>query len=78
MAKRKPPSQRPEKQMNETAQAIARLREQAESDKAAKAGRLVSDDLKAQAHQARNATAPVKPGGGVTTPSTRRQKSGGG
>lgn len=77
MPKRVPPSRRPEKQMDETARAIARLREKADAEKAADPGKLVSDDLKSQADLARDLTGPMKAGRGVPAPTMRRQKTGG-
>jgi hypothetical protein len=77
MPKRKPPSRRPEKQMDETARAIARLREEADAEKAAETGKLVTDDLKSQAEHTRNLTGPMKTGRGAPAPVVRRQKTGG-
>lgn len=78
MSKRKPPSQRPERKMDETASAIVRQREEDKAAKAAKPGRLVSDDLKSQADRARTSAGPLKPVGMSGAPSNRRQKMGGG
>ncbi len=64
--------------MDETALAIARLREDAKPDKSAGSDRLASDDLKTKAGLARNVTGPQKAGGGARTASTKRTKAPGG
>ena len=46
MAKRKPPSQRSERQLDETAKALARTRDEAKAEKDAEAARLASEDTR--------------------------------
>ena len=77
--KRKPPSQRPERQMDETAQAIARMREEARAAKSA------GEERPAATNKTRPGIGPVgkitdrpKPGGPVVNASTKRPKMGGG
>jgi hypothetical protein len=74
MAKRKPPSQRPELKMDETALALARQREEAKLAKTPKTTRLMSDELKSQI--SRNATSYRKAIGVAPSSSTKRQKKG--
>ena len=64
--------------MDETALAIARLREDAKPDKSTKADRLASDDLKVKGGLARNVTGHPKAGGGAPSASTKRPKTFGG
>ncbi len=75
IAKRKPPSQRPELKMDETATAIARLREEAKTDNSEKSERPELQDSKSKMGRAGNATAPRKAGGGAPSVTTRRPKT---
>lgn len=70
--KRKPPSQRPENQMDETAMAIARMREGARSEKAAErpASRTSLSGRLEKSVTATQMPATVRP------PAMRRRKSG--
>jgi len=77
IAKRKPPSQRPENQMDETAQAIARLREEAKGEKADKPGRAEAQDLKSKLAHAPAGAGNRKAPQVAPQSATRRQKSGG-
>jgi len=61
--------------MDETALAIARLREDAKPDKSSRPGRLASDDLKAKGDLARNVVGQQKAGGGAPSSSTKRPKT---
>src|SRR4051794_3884383 len=75
MARRKPPSQRPELKMDETAAAIARLREDAKPAKSPESGRpALRGSLPRVSQGGQN------PGhrrfGGVPSSTTKRQKSG--
>ncbi len=77
---RKPPSQRPERQLDDTARAIARLAEEAKAEKspeARKSGPKENASLKRQAPPAINGMGQRKVGGGAPTISTKRPKTGG-
>ena len=73
--KRKPPSQRPEMKMDETASAIARLRDDAKPDKATKADRLASDASKSAMSHAVRGNDPRKANSVAPSTSTKRPKS---
>ncbi len=75
ISKRKPPSQRPERKLDETALAIARLREDAKPDKSSRPDRLASDDLKVKRGLAQNVTGHPKAVGGAPSASTKRPKT---
>ena len=77
---RKPPSQRPERQLDDTARAIARLAEEAKAEKlpeARKGGPAGNASLKRQAPPAINGMGQRKIGGGAPQISTKRPKTGG-
>jgi hypothetical protein len=76
--KRKPPSQRPERKLDETAQAIARDLEETRSAKSSEAGRPASQKSRPEAGPVGKITARRKAVGPVVTPSTKRPKTGGG
>ena len=76
--KRKPPSQRPERQLDETAQAIARDREEARAEKSPEAGRPASAVSRPQTGPVGKITARRKSVGPAVTPSSKRPKTGGG
>ena len=79
IAKRKPPSQRPERKLDDTAKAIARVREEAKAEKPPEPGRPASDASKPHlAHLAKALGPRQKPGGPAVSPSTKRPKMGGG
>jgi hypothetical protein len=79
ISKRKPPSQRPERKLDDMAKAIARVREEAKPEKAAEPGRLANDASKPHlAHLAKGLGPRQKPGGPAVAPSTKRPKMGGG
>ncbi len=78
MANRKPPSQRPELKMDETAKAIARIREDAKAVKSAESGAPALDGSKPKMRQQAQNLGPQKAGGVASSHSTKRQKSGGG
>ena len=61
--------------MDETALAIARLRDDAKPDKSSGPDRLASDDLKAKKGLARNVTGHQKAVGGAPSASTKRPKT---
>ena len=75
ISKRKPPSQRPERKMDETALAIARLRDDAKPDKSSEPDRPPSAELKAKKGLARNITGHQKAVGGAPSASTKRPKT---
>jgi hypothetical protein len=77
IAKRKPPSQRPERKLDETAKAIARARDEAKAEKPSEPSHA-SDASKPQLAHLAKGLGPRKPGGPVVTPSTKRPKMGGG
>jgi hypothetical protein len=76
--KRKPPSQRPERQLDDTARAIARLQEEAKVEKAAQA-RDKNDDSKPkrQPPLTINGMGQRRVGGKAPETSSKRPKSGG-
>jgi hypothetical protein len=81
IAKRKPPSQRPERKLDDTAKAIARARDEAKAEKAAESessARPASDVTKPHLARLAKGLAPTKPGGPPPAPSTKRPKMGGG
>jgi hypothetical protein len=78
ISKRKPPSQRPELKKDETAQAIARLREEAKAAKSSKEDRPASGAKTSKMGLAANSAGPPKAGGGAPAPSSRRRKAFGG
>lgn len=61
--------------MDETALAIARLREAARPDKSSRTDRLASDNLKAKGDLARDLTGHQKAVGGAPSASTKRPKT---
>jgi hypothetical protein len=61
--------------LDETALAIARLREDAKPDKTSRPDRPASDDIKAKRGVAQNVTAHAKAVGGAPTASTKRPKT---
>jgi hypothetical protein len=78
IAKRKP-SQRPERKLDDTAKAIARVREEAKAEKSPEPDRPASDASRPHlAHLAKALGPRQKAGGPVVTPSTKRPKMGGG
>jgi hypothetical protein len=78
IAKRKPPSQRPELKMDETAAAIARLREEAKATKPSKEDRLASDEIKSSLGGVQGGASLRKASALPASNTTRRQKTGGG
>jgi hypothetical protein len=79
ISKRKPPSQRPERKLDDTAKAIARVREEAKAEKSPEPERPASDASKLRlAHLAKALGPRQKPGGPAVSPSTKRPKMGGG
>ncbi len=76
MAKRKPPSQRPELKMDETAKAIARLREDAKAVKSSEPGRLTPEGSKPKMSRL-GQNLGRRMDGIPRSPSIKRQKSGG-
>lgn len=80
ISKRKPPSQRPERKLDDTARAIARVREEAKAEKAPESepGRPSSDASKPHLAHLAKGLGPRKPGGPAVSPSTKRPKMGGG
>jgi hypothetical protein len=78
IAKRKPPSQRPELKLDETAAAIARLREEAKAPKPSKEDRLASDETKSSLGGIQSGASLRKASALPASTATRRQKTGGG
>lgn len=77
--KRKPPSQRPELKRDETAEAIARLREEGKAEnKPEKANRLAAAAKPQASHVPTNSAGHRKSAQAAPAPTTKRQKSGGG
>ncbi len=76
--KRKPPSQRPERKLDETAQAIARDLDETKAAKSADAERTAPRSSKPEAGPVGKITARRKSVGPAVTPSTKRPKTGGG
>jgi hypothetical protein len=76
--KRKPPSQRPERKLDETAQAIAHNLEDARAAKVPESGRASSRNSKPEVGPVGKITARRKSVGPAVTPSTKRPKTGGG
>ena len=74
MAHRKPPSQRPELKMDETAKAIARLREEAKALKTSETAAAI-DGQKTRMSRPERTLGLQKVGGAAS--SHKRQKSGG-
>ncbi len=72
--KRKPPSQRPERKLDETARAIARAQEEAKAKKSSEAGRSASDETKSHTAQARKGGGPAKAVGPVAGPTGKRPR----
>lgn len=76
---RKPPSQRTERHLDDTAKAIARLREDAKPDKASEEGQSPTGDLsKPRLSHVAKGSAPRKPTGPAISPITKRSKKMGG
>jgi hypothetical protein len=63
--------------MDETALAIARLREEAKPGKPPEAGRLAPHDAKPRMAHAAGGSGPRKAGGAAPPPAAKRQKTGG-
>jgi hypothetical protein len=78
ISKRKPPSQRPERKLDDTARAIARVRDESKPEKSAEPGRAASDASKPHLAHLAKGLGPRKPGGPAVSPSTKRPKTGGG
>jgi hypothetical protein len=78
IAKRKPPSQRPERKLDETAKAIARAREEAKPDRSSDEPSVASDDARPHRGHIGNILGPKKTSGPAPSPSTKRPKTGGG
>ncbi|WP_435011421.1 hypothetical protein P12x_002730 [Tundrisphaera lichenicola] len=76
--KRKPPSQRPERKLDETAQAIARDLEEARASKSPETDRPATRKSKPEIGPVGKITARRKSVGPAVTPSTKRPKTGGG
>jgi hypothetical protein len=76
--KRKPPSQRPERKLDETAQAIARDLEETRTAKSPETGRSASQKSRPEVGPVGKITARRKAVGPAVTPSTKRPKTGGG
>lgn len=72
MAQKKPPSQRPERQMDEAAKAIARLKDSSEPEKPKDGPR--SDQGKVPPSRLSKAFANKKVGGTPVYPSTKKPK----
>lgn len=72
MSKRKPPSQRSERQMDDTAKAIARLREDEKPDRAAESER--AEGLRPTQGHSEHGVGPRK-AGGLAPPAGRRRKT---
>ncbi|MDR3632781.1 MAG: hypothetical protein P4L84_03040 [Isosphaeraceae bacterium] len=77
ISKRKPPSKRPERKLDDTAKAIARVQEDAKAKKSAESARSGSDESKVHMSQLRKGIGPVKAVGPVAAPSTKRPKKAG-
>lgn len=77
ISKRKPPSQRPERKLDETARAIARAQEDAKAKKAPAEERSAANDTKSKIGGMRNALGPVKAVGPVAGPANNRPKKAG-
>ena len=77
MAKRVPPSQRPERQLDEVAKAIARAKDEAKAEKTAEIERQAADGSKQRSNYSSsgNLTTPRKPTGPVVATSTKRPKA---
>ena len=74
--KRIPPSQRPERKLDDTAKAIARIRDEAKEAKAAEAERAGSENPKSFAsHELGSSVGPRKGTGPAPMPSTKRPKT---
>ena len=73
--KRKPPSQRPERKLDETAQAIARDLEETKAAKAPEVGRPAPKKSKPEIGPVGKITARRKSVGPAVTPSTKRPKT---
>ena len=78
ISKRKPPSQRPERKLDDTARAIARVREEAKPEKSDEPARASDASKPHLAHLAKALGPRQKAGGPAVTPSTKRPKMGGG
>lgn len=78
ISKRKPPSQRPERKLDDTARAIARVREEAKPEKSAEPTHASDASKPHLAHLAKALGPRQKAGGPAVTPSTKRPKMGGG
>ncbi len=76
--KRKPPSQRPERQLDDTARAIAKLQEDAKAEKPAEARKAGSTKPLRQPPLTINGMGQRKVGGPTPQTSSKRPKSGGG
>ena len=79
---RKPPSQRPERQMDDTARAIARLQEETKAEKSSESrkgesGGTAGASPKRQAPPAVNGMGQRKIGGAAPYTSSKRPKTGG-
>lgn len=73
MSKRKPPSQRPERKLDETAKAIARVREDAKPEKPTEPAALGSENRSRSGSHGNGITA-QRAGGQAPSPSTKRPK----
>lgn len=76
ISKRKPPSQRAEQKKDETALAIARMREEAKAEKTPKPGRLASAVTKPPITHAETGTGHRMSNAAASSVRTKRQKSG--
>jgi len=72
MAKRQPPSKRPERALNDTAKAIARERDEAKEKKSEETQR--SDGMKPSLSRSAQNAPPRKVSGPAPSPSNRRPK----
>jgi hypothetical protein len=76
ISKRKPPSQRPELKKDETALAIARMREEAKAAKPTKSDRALSAASKARMSRAGSGMGFPSSNAAAPPAATKRQKSG--
>ncbi|WP_435016536.1 hypothetical protein TA3x_004105 [Tundrisphaera sp. TA3] len=76
--KRKPPSQRPERQLDDTARAIQRMAQEARAAKDPEETKEVKPKSRPSIGPVGKITDRPKPGGPVVSPSTKRPKMGGG
>src|SRR3954470_4361732 len=75
IAKRKPPSRRPERQLDETARAIARSREITGADKSPETPRTGGNDPQSMTGRTARSKGHLKSSGPVVSPSTKRPKA---